>query len=389
MDAVAVRPQDIRYVSDLVRLPLLTREDVRQSFPTSLVSTHARRPTIARTGGSTGNPLVFYVDKNVRTAERACYYRFLSWTGFQLGEPMVRLWGAPVVSSPAARLRQFAKRQLYRIDSYDCFKLDERLFKEVSTRIQRLKPSLIRGYTTAMVAFAGYVRTHEISFPSLRAVTTTAEVLHDYQRQLIQEVFKCRVFDQYGCGEVNSIAADCELQQGLHVAAEHAIVEIVDEQGHTVRPGDLGNVAVTNLDNYAMPFIRYLNGDQAVALDGACACGRNLPMIGRIEGRTADLIIGLNGKKVHGEFFTHLLHELGWTERFVVSAFRVEQLTISHLTFDLVVRYTPSLDDIAAMKSVVVQFLGPVDLRVRCVDDIPPGPSGKRRFTVSHVSSQA
>ena len=143
MDTVAVRPQDIRYVSDSVRLPLLTREDVRRSFPTFLVSTHARRPTIARTGGSTGNPLVFYVDKNVRTAERACYYRFLSWTGFQLGEPMVRLWGAPVVSSPAARLRQFAKHQLYRIDSYDCFKLDERLFKEVSTRIQRLKPSLI------------------------------------------------------------------------------------------------------------------------------------------------------------------------------------------------------------------------------------------------------
>ena len=389
MDTTAVRPRDIRSKGDLVRLPLLTREAVQQSFPTALVSTQARRYTTARTGGSTGNPVVFYVDKSVRTAERASYYRFLSWTGYQLGEPMVRLWGAPVVSSRAARLRRFAKRQLYRIDSYDSFKLDERLFAEISTRIQSLKPSLLRGYTTALVAFASYVRANRLTFPSLTAVTTTAEVLQDYQRQRIQAAFNCRVFDQYGCGEVNSIAADCELQRGLHVAAEHAMVEIVDEQGRPVRPGELGNVVVTNLDNYATPFIRYVNGDQAVALDGSCPCGRNLPMIGSIAGRTADLIVGLNGKQVHGEFFTHLLHELGWTERLVVTAFRVEQFTRSDLTFDVVARRAPSFDDMTAMKSVVCQFLGPVDLTIRCVDDIPPGRSGKRRFTVSHVSSHA
>ena len=107
------------------------------------------------------------------------------------------------------------------------------------------------------------------------------------------------------------------------------------------------------------------------------------------RGQDRDLIVGLNGKKVHGEFFTHLLHELGWTERLVVTAFRVEQFTISDLTFDVVARRPPSVDDIAAMKMVVSQFLGPVDLRIRCVDDIPPGRSGKRRFTVSHVSSHA
>jgi phenylacetate-CoA ligase len=364
---------------------VLTRENVQKSSPQGLLSTEARHYSIARTGGSTGTPVVFCVDKHVRTAERAGYFRFLSWTGYQLGEPMVRLWGAPVVSTAGAGLRRFAKRQLYRVDSYDAFRLDDSLFQTISQRIRQRKPTLVRGYTTALVAFADYIRTHDLAFPSVRAVTTTAEVLDDHQRRPIQEAFRCTAFDQYGCGEVNSIAAACERQR-LHVAAEHAIVEIVDDCGNPVPSGQVGHIVVTNLDNHAMPFIRYRNGDQAVALDGSCTCGRNLPMIGKITGRTADLIVGLNGRKVHGEFFTHLLHELGWTERLVVTAFRVEQHTQRTLTFDVVSRHTPSPADVQAMETVVEEFLGPVELTVRSVGDIPPGPSGKRRFTVSHVS---
>jgi phenylacetate-CoA ligase len=386
MDETGVRPHDVRVVSDLVRLPLLTRKTLQQSFPNSLASTQARHYRVARTGGSTGAPVRFYVDRKVRTIERACYYRFLSWMGYGLGEPMVRLWGAPVVSTPAARLQQFARWQLYRVDSYDAFKLDEQLFETISRRIRQRKPTLLRGYTTALVAFAEYVRAHSLVFPSLKAVTTTAEVLHDYQRRLLQDAFHCGVFDQYGCGEVNNIAANCEMQAGLHVAIEHAIVEIVDDRGLPVAPGQLGHIAVTNLDNYAMPFIRYLNGDQAVASGNDCSCGRQLPMIEKVVGRTVDLIVGLNGRRVHGEFFTHLLHELGWTERLVVTAFRVEQHTKNDLTFDVVARRAPSAADVELLKTKVSEFLGPVELKLRLADEIPASSSGKRRFTLSHVS---
>jgi phenylacetate-CoA ligase len=384
MDQAGVGPQDIRYLSDLVRLPVLTREDVQKAFPNGLVSIAARRYSVARTGGSTGSPVVFYLDKGVRAVERAGYFRFLSWTGYRIGEPMVRLWGAPVVSTTGARIKRVATRYLYWVDTHDAFRLDESMFQFVSERISRLKPTVIRGYTSALVAFAEYARSRSLTWPSVRAVTTTAEVLHDYQRTLVQEAFQCKVFDQYGCGEVNSVAADCERQR-LHVAAEHAIVEILDVGGNPVAPGEIGNVALTNLDNRAMPFIRYLNGDQAIAGSGSCDCGRNLPIIGKVAGRTTDLIAGLNGKRVHGEFFSHLLHELGWTERLVVTAFRVEQHTKRTLTFDLVSQRPPSPDDIRAMETVIREFLGPVELSFRSVRDIAPGPSGKRRFTLSHV----
>ena len=392
MQEGGLTPADIRSLDDLPKLPLLTREQVQELFPDRIVSNciEHQRYSVARTGGSTGNPLVFYIDHHVRTMDRACYYRFFRWAGYEIGEPMLSLWGAPVVlPKPQRVIRSIKERLVSRILAFDCFKMNDELFAQFAEAIRRFHPKVIRGYTSAMIEFADYVEEHAIELPSLNGVSTTAEVLHDWQRDRIQRTLRCPVFDLYGCGEVNSIGFECDLHEGLHVAAEHVIVEIVDSQGVPVGPGNLGDVALTNLDNFVMPFIRYLNGDQAVAIGEECPCGRGLPLMSNIVGRTIDLIIGLNGKKVHGEFFTHLLHELGWTEGIHVKQFQVRQINESELDFKIVSAKRPSTQQQKQMVRTIREYLGPLDVDLQFVDSIVPAASGKRRFTISYLSSKA
>src|SRR5690606_21936692 len=138
------------------------------------------------------------------------------------------------------------------------------------------------------------------------SIVVGAEKLHDFQRDLIERVFEAPVFETYGSREFMLIGAECEHHDGLHVTAENLIVEVIDDDGNPVPEGTEGDVAITDLTNLGMPFIRYRNGDRAVAAEGDCACGRTLPRLARVAGRRLDVLTTPDGRQLPGEFFPHI-----------------------------------------------------------------------------------
>ena len=377
-------PDDIRTLDDLPKLPLMTKDFVRAEFPSGLDPRLPRRDRLVhRTGGSTGEPMFFYLSRRARATDRAGFYRHLRWVGSERGELIFSVWGELVVAPWKKRLARGLKlRMITRNHVLDAFEMTPAAMDGFLDLMRRRKPAVLRGYTTALVELARHVCVNGRRIPELRAVLTTAEQSLAWQRDLLQRAFSAPVFDQYGCGEVQGVAYECPAHTGLHIALEHAVVEIVDEAGNRKPPGEAGRVALTGLDNLATPFIRYLNGDEAALLPEPCPCGRGLPLMSPVRGRTADMIYGVNGQRAHGEFFTHLINEVGWTESLPITEFQVVQADRDLLRFDLAAGRMPPTLEIDRVTGRIRDYLGPMRVEFRRVEHVDRGRSGKRRFTV-------
>ena len=187
------------------------------------------------------------------------------------------------------------------------FQINERRLEEYYKKLLKLRPAYLYGYVSMISAFASYLEKNNLSgLPGLRSVITTSEVLDDHSRNLIQNVLGVKVFNEYGCGEVGSIAHECEYGN-LHIMAENVIIEI-DVSDST--DGVSGEIIVTDLHNHAMPLIRYRLGDYATLSNEECECGRGLPVIKSVHGRAYDMVIDPDGNRFHPEVLMYIFEEL-------------------------------------------------------------------------------
>ena len=220
-----------------------------------------------------------------------------------------------------------------------------------------------------------------------KAVTTTAEKLFLHQRETIERAFGHKLFDQYGCGESNSTAFECERHSGLHVAAEHVIVELLDGGGPCVGGRRAGRVVITDLDNYAMPLLRYDNGDLASWADTPCPCGRGLPLLARIEGRAYEVLDVPGGRRIHGGFFDEVYIEMGLGDRYAIEDLRVVQEDLYNYCLEFVMKGQLADDDLRVLRAKYKEYLGDVALTIKYVDRIPPTATGKRLFVLPRPRS--
>jgi phenylacetate-CoA ligase len=172
----------------------------------------------------------------------------------------------------------------------------------------------------------------------------------------------------------------------MHLTAEDVIVELVDPQGHPVPQGQPGEIVVTHLATRDFPFIRYRTGDVAVMDGRSCACGRGLPCLSEIHGRSTDFVVAADGTVLHGLALIYVLRDLPG-----VKAFKVVQHTRARTEVQLVV--DPTFDRRRQRPAIVDGFrrrLGEqVEVDMRFVDAIAPEKSGKYRYIVSHVDPSA
>ena len=237
----------------------------------------------------------------------------------------------------------------------------------------------LRGYTSAVFYVASIINQRGLHF-NIPFVSVTAEQLYDFQRKEITRAFGNNLYNQYGCGECGSLAFECPMHEGLHHAFEHSILEVLDENDNDSMHG---RVVLTNLDNFAMPLIRYENGDVVTLADHECSCGRHSMLISRIDGRIYDVFEGKNGKKVHGGYLDEVLLKYDLLKQYGISQIRIVQKTSTLFECQYVANKEILQSDKEALEHEYKEALGnSVVLRFDRRDFIDCSGRGKRHFVV-------
>ena len=380
-----IHPRDVRAVEDVRMLPLLTRDEAARGFEARMSSAEPLPRIRKMTSGSTGRPLAFAYDLGSEHWRQAARLRGYGWAGYRPGDRTLHYWGSTAaVKAPSLQTRaKIAIDHVMRREHYvDCADHSERALSDVVGRIRRVRPKVIVCYAQAGVALARHVRETGSRDWGDIAVICAAERVFPADRKVLEEAFGPNVFETYGSREVMLMAAECEAHRGLHVSMENLLIELVVREDGVERParaGEVGEVVVTDLHNYGAPFVRYLNGDLAVASrPGRCACGRALQRLERVDGRATDTLRDADGRPVGGMVFVVLFSVLADKVR----AFQVVQR--KDRSIDL--RLVPGRGFDDALLHLVERdchrVVPGVDLRIHVVDDIPAAPSGKSRVVI-------
>lgn len=308
LKALGLVPDDIREVDDWSKLPLLSKDEIVARHAELLSERRPWRVTTKTTGGSTGRAVTVEKDPRALSYEDAAMWRGLGWNGIHAGDRQARFWGVPIRRADRAKY-VLIDRLMNRI-RFSAFDISDRAVGAFHAAVVRFRPHYFYGYTSLIVAFAEYVNSGRLehSCPSPRLIVTTSEPLYQPQRELLQSVFGCRVIQDYGCGELGPIAYECE-QGGFHLFANTLLVEVLHGT-RAARPGEPGELVITDLHNYRMPLIRYQIKDYGVLSDRRCHCGRTLPLLERVVGRVLDTIALPNGTRIHGEYFNYIAEEM-------------------------------------------------------------------------------
>jgi len=290
-------PGDIRDLCDLGKIPILEKETVRSEAGRFLSDGVSGRILRLHTSGTTGSPLTILCDVESRRRHYAFLSRFRQWFGVSLGMPRATLCGRIVVSPGRENppfWRYDASEKNYLFSSYH---LSKKNLSHYSSALRRIEPEEICGYPSSVYAVGRHARDVNGGLPRPRLIVTTAETLLAFQRETIERAFSCPVTDQYGCTEMALFISQCE-HGSYHVHPEYGIVEVLDERDRPVAPGEEGEVVCTGFVNRAMPLIRYRIGDRVVMGGESCRCGRSFPVIQKIEGRTDDILVTPDGRRI-------------------------------------------------------------------------------------------
>jgi phenylacetate-CoA ligase len=379
-----LRPEDIRGQEDLPRLPFLTKQDIREHLYFDILSETADRSRMLKvtTSGSTGEPFVCYADKDQLEFRWAATLRAQEWTGYRFGDPTVRLWHQTIGLSPSQAAKERADARLSNRTHIPIFEMSEARLGEMIARISERRPVLIDGYAEAFDFLAQYVGARGGLGFRPKAVMSSAQTLPRRSREIIEKAFGCRVFDKYGSREFSGVAYECDAHAGHHVVSEGYIVEILVD-GRPAAPGETGEIVITDLNNFCLPFLRYRIGDLAVAMaDEPCTCGRGSPRIGDIQGRVQSIIQGTDGRYVPGTFFAHALKEYDYA----IARFQIVQEEAGAIRMRLVRGLRYSENTLDEVKALIRQYLGErLRIDVDFVDQIEMVRTGKRLASVSRL----
>jgi phenylacetate-CoA ligase len=378
---LGVTPGDIHSLDDYARLPVLTKDDIRNHFEELKAESWRDRLFYKATGGSTGDPLRFGYTRESNDRRTAVMWRGYEWAGARMGRRTLFLWGG-AVGNPR-RMHQLKDRiynAVFARHILDSFRMTEANLVEYADAIDRHRPQIIVAYVGPLVRLAQWLIATGRKPHRPHAILGAAEALHDFQREIIEQAFGCPAYNTYGCREFMLVAAECEQRNGLHINADHLVVELdrVREKPSSTRSG---KVVITDLFNYGMPLLRYVNGDMATLSDRVCACGRGLPMLEQVEGRVLDAIRTPDGRILPGEFFPHMLKDVPGVVRF-----QVVQERLDHLDLSIVRGEGFDPDALQYIRAEVAKVLGDrVTLECHFVDTIALTASGKMRVTVSRL----
>ncbi|MGH8543279.1 MAG: phenylacetate--CoA ligase family protein [Gammaproteobacteria bacterium] len=372
-------PGDLKSLDDLKRLPILRRRDLKQHFDDLYDHTRAREAVLMQTSGTTGQPVQFLIPREQTVIELAYHWRFWLWAGYRPGSRVAAFRHyTPKEGEPICRYERSSNTLFFSVhDMYE-----SRLGEYVEA-FNRFRPALVRGYPSSVYILAKAAQERGLSLYRPRAVLTASETLLPQYRQTIERAMGAPVFDWYGTNERILTAYQCEYRHEYHMSAEAGIAEFLDLDHDAGSASTAQSLVLTSLVNTIMPFIRYEVGDLAVAGTGPCPCGRGLPTINRILGRTDDVLITHEGKSITPVRFYTVF------EKFMqVDQFQVVQVRPDYIKVDIV---TGEGFDRGVHKQLAVELarvVGGVALEIKHVTQIDTTAAGKRRNVIRHVGDR-
>ncbi len=384
MDEYDVKPGDITSTGDLTRLPLLTRQDIKDNFVDLLSDKFdLTRVKKGHTSGTTGSPLEICYSDQVIQITYALLDRHYRWAGVRMkkkGDRVAVLRGNPIVplkqNKPPFWRYNFLHNQLL----LSCFHMSPQNLPFYVEKLHRYAPRVLDGYPSTLYVLARYLQGTGQKLP-LHAVVSSSETLYDFQREIIEESFQCKVFDYFAAAERVVFSNECEYHEGHHIADEYGITEIIDNSGRHVELGNLGTLVATSLHNYAMPMIRYVTNDMSSVRIHSCSCGRGLPLMDDVTTKAEDLLTLRDGRIISPSVLTHPFKPLTSIE-----ASQIIQEDLDHVRVKIVPTPAYTDHDGEILINGLKERLGTtVEICVEKVDALERTKAGKFKWVISNV----
>lgn len=368
-------------LSDLARLPTMNKRDARENVEQLVWRAAPGGVFKYTTGGSSGEPLIFYFGRMRQASDAAGRMRARRWWGVQPGEREAYLWGAPVELNKTDRIKTLRDRLVNQL-VLNAFAMSPERMDAYLDALQAWQPRCVYGYASSVALLAAHAeaRQRTLHLPRLRVVCTTGEPLYAHQRELIGRVFGAPVANEFGSRDIGFTAHEAPGGQMLLMSESH-IVEVLDAAGQPVAPGEAGEAVITGLTSAAQPFIRYRTGDVLRVSAEPAAGGQGLHVIAEVTGRQTDFVVAADGRMMHALAVIYVLRAVPGIAQFKC---------IQHALDRMEVQIVPNAGWNDAAHAAVVAGLrarlgDALHVELRMLDEIPPEASGKHRYVVSHV----
>lgn len=375
-------PNHLKSQEDIRRIPLLTKEEIRQNTPDMISKGYHKGQLLQfKTGGSTGKALKLYITEECSELRNACTRRHDRWTGWKPGEPIGTMWGnPPECKNIKSKLKNCL---LFPTICLDTMSVNKVSVTEFAREWEKAKPTLLFGHAHSIYILAQYVKDLSIRSILPKGIISSSMMLLPHERKVIEDVFEVKVFDRYGCEEVSLIASECERHEGMHLNIEHLFIEFLKDDGQYAKSGEPGKVVVTDLMNRAMPFIRYKIEDAGVPISRKCSCGRGLPLMKKVAGRVADFLVKKDGSRVAG---------ISLVERTLTAINGIEQMqivqdSINEIKLNIVknAKYNHNFEN--RLKNEFQNIFGKdIQILFNYVSKISQERSGKYRFSICNIA---
>ena len=382
MTLAGIDPNGPVSLGDLRRLPTMDKQDAVAHGEQMVWHGVPGGAFKYNTGGSSGQPLIFYYGRRRQASDAAGRMRARRWWGVEPGDPEVYLWGAPVELNKTDRIKTLRDRLINQL-VLNAFEMSPAAMDEYAEAIQAYQPHCIYGYASSLALLAAHLRERKtaLRLPKLKVVCTTGEPLFDHQRQLIGAVFRAPVANEFGSRDIGFTAHETPQGQML-LMSESIILEVLDEQGQAVPPGETGEAVMTALESFAQPFIRYRSGDMVRVADESCRAGRGLHVITEVLGRSTDFVVRADGTIMHALAVIYVMRAVPGVGEFKI---------VQHSVHDIEVLVVPNArwreSGRAEIESGLLKRLGgDIHIDLRLLESIEAEASGKHRYVVSRVS---
>jgi len=374
-----LQPSDIKDMEDLKKLPLLEKPTIKNVFRDMISASYPKKYVRkGSTGGSTGEPLGFCTTNENRDWSNAARYLGWSWAGFKWGDKYAQFFGSPVdlpaFESVKGKLASLLKRR----QTFNAYRWTESDMKNFANRMAKSKPDVVYGNAVPIALMAKFIEAQKIKGIQAKVVIIDSNKLFEHEEKLIEQVFHCPIWWNYHNRENGTFGSECSEHDGYHLFAQNFIFEFIRD-GESVASGETGNIVVTDLHNHVMPFLRYVVGDLGTCPAATCSCGRKLPLMKKLHGRRADILVTEAGNFIVDPFYQ-------FAAFFDIANIKKYQI-VQETERKIVVKIIPDEDflecDTERIRNLVHFVMGKgMDVDVQVSQTIGSSKSGKRKTII-------